>query len=245
MTRDIIIAEIKRTTQANNGKPLGSRKFESETGIKSAIWLGKIWARWGDALQEAGFLPNELVEAYDKDSLLESYASLSNEQGKLITSSDMRLISRNGTEIPNWKTYQKHFGSKAKFIKILSVYLLRESKFPYVLKMCLDYSKEIGVEINNKSNIVSISEVKSLQFVYLLKSGKFYKIGRTNSVGRRQYEIATLMPEEVIEVHKISTDDSVGIENYWHQRFASKRKKGEWFDLSREDIAAFKLRKFM
>jgi len=110
--------------------------------------------------------------------------------------------------------------------------------------MCSAYNTENIVEIPTSNTKEPIS-ILVLEFVYLLKSGKFYKIGRTNSVGRRQYEIATQMPEEVTEVHRISTDDSTGIERYWHQRFASKRLKGEWFNLSKEDIATFKLRKFM
>jgi hypothetical protein len=40
-------------------------------------------------------------------------------------------------------------------------------------------------------------------------------------------------------LHKISSDDPIGLEKYWHRRFKAKRKNGEWFVLNKEDIAEF------
>ena len=81
--------------------------------------------------------------------------------------------------------------------------------------------------------------------VYLMEMGKYYEIGRSNSVGRREYEIALQLPERVESVHVIETDDPPGIERYWHARFADRRANGEWFKLSRADVAAFKKRAYM
>ena len=78
-----------------------------------------------------------------------------------------------------------------------------------------------------------------------MKSGRFYKVGRSNSAGRREYELAIQLPERATKIHEIRTDDPVGIEEYWHKRFESRRKNGEWFELNASDIKAFRRRKFL
>ena len=81
----------------------------------------------------------------------------------------------------------------------------------------------------------------------ILKLGreKRYKIGKAILVERRADQISLQLPEDLELVHTIRTDDAYGIEDYWHKRFAAKNTKGEWFSLSRQDIDAFKRRKFM
>ena len=79
--------------------------------------------------------------------------------------------------------------------------------------------------------------------VYLVRSGKFHKIGRSNDHGRRTYEIGLQLPEQLEVVHTIETDDAVGIERYWHERCKDRRRNGEWFLLSKADVAAFKRRR--
>ena len=81
--------------------------------------------------------------------------------------------------------------------------------------------------------------------MYLLKSGRYYKIGKSNDPSRRGYELRLQLPEPVKELHRIETDDPSGIEAYWHRRFADRRKNGEWFALSQDDVRAFKSRKAM
>jgi hypothetical protein len=73
-----------------------------------------------------------------------------------------------------------------------------------------------------------------------MKSGRHYKIGRTISVGSRERQLAIKIPVPPKTIHSIETDDPIGVEAYWHNRFSATRGEGEWFNLSPEDVKAFK-----
>ena len=63
-------------------------------------------------------------------------------------------------------------------------------------------------------------------FVYLMKSGHHYKIGRTNSVGRRESELGIKIPVPPRTIHSIETDDPCGVESYWHIPSVARRCEG-------------------
>ncbi len=85
MTKAHILNEIRRAATANGGVPLGEARFEAETGIKRSDWFGLYWARWGEALREAGFPPNQLKTAFANETLLDSYARYTKELHRLPT----------------------------------------------------------------------------------------------------------------------------------------------------------------
>jgi hypothetical protein len=93
-----------------------------------------------------------------------------------------------------------------------------------------------------RAAIRGLDSKTSVGYVYLVRHGtrNEYKIGRTNNPLRREGEIRTELPEQLTPIHKITTDDPAGIEQYWHARFQGKRKNGEWFALDAEDVKAFK-----
>jgi hypothetical protein len=238
MDKDHIIREIRRTAAQNGGTPYGSRRFETETGIRDAHWLGKYWARWSDALREAGFEPNQLQRAYDTAHLLDHYAALARELGRLPTANDLRMKDRIAAGFPSQTSFER-LGTKAELVRMLRDHCATRDGYDDVIALCDAYAPRAE---NTREPLTPTTAEGT---VYLLRSGRFFKIGRTNSAGRREYELALQLPEKASTVHTIATDDPVGIEAYWHRRFDAKRKNGEWFELDAADVAAFRRRKFM
>lgn len=239
MDKKHIIDEIKRTAEKNSGVPLGKDKFFAETSIRESDWYGKYWARWGDALIEAGYKPNTLQGAYKDEWIIEKLISLIKEKGKYPASGDIRLRRKQDKNFPSHNVFNR-IGKKTELARKIIEYCKSKGGLDDVVEIC----KPIIVDIQPESNI-SNKEQTSIGDVYLMKSGRYYKIGKTDAIGRREYELGIQLPEKITTVHTIKTDDPSGIETYWHKRFWDKKKNGEWFKLNAEDVKAFKRRKFM
>lgn len=164
------------------------------------------------------------------------------ELGHFPVKGELRLKAREDRSFPNDKTFVRMAGGLGpKLATKLHDHCTGRAGYEDVLLLCPEVS--VSPSVNQQNN--SVSDGEPFGFVYLMKSGRYYKIGRSNSVGRREYELAIQMPKRLKTVHRIQTDDPVGIEEYWHKRFALKEKNGEWFDLDASDIKAFSRRKFM
>lgn len=239
MSKEHILREIRRTAEANGGKPLGRLRFLAETGIKESDWRGRHWARWNDALREAGYGPNKLQEGYEDVTLLKKLAGLVRELERVPVVSEMQLRSRRAPSFPNSKTFER-FGNKQQLLARLLQHVQAHADDQDIISIIAAAVTPPATD----DQPVKLTEA-DFGFVYLLKSGRYAKIGRSNAAGRRERELAIQLPEKASMVHVIRTDDPAGIEAYWHRRFADRRKNGEWFELSVTDIAAFKRRKFM
>jgi hypothetical protein len=234
MNKEEILREIKRTAAANGGSAPGWRKFERETGITYNDWFGKYWVRWSDAIREASLAPNQFTGSYDSSELLEKYAQLARALGRLPVSGDLRMKARNDPGFPHDRPFRR-FGAKRELVSKLLEFCRSHDGYNDVARLCEEYAPR-QPEVDQESSV----SAENVGYVYLLKSGRFYKIGKANHAGRRNYELAIQLPERAREVHVIRTDDPNGIEAYWHNRFATKRKNGEWFDLDAADVKAFK-----
>jgi hypothetical protein len=241
LSRDQILAEIKKIAEAKGGRPPGRRIFERETGIRTSEWHGVHWRQWGDALIEAGYEPNSKQGKLSSDEVLWHYANAVRHFGKIPAEIDVRMYAREHREFPSHSTFANHFGNKAGLVAAFAEWVRRQEEFADLI----DILPEPVTPSDSGDGQGSESRTAREEgFVYLLKSGDHYKIGRSDDIMRRVKQIAVTLPEQVTLVHVIRTDDPAGIETYWHRRFAERRAKGEWFKLSIADVRAFKRRKF-
>ncbi|MGD0901060.1 MAG: GIY-YIG nuclease family protein [Thermoguttaceae bacterium] len=239
MKKEEILDLIRQTAKENGGKPLGVRKFESVTGIGESVW-GEHWARFSGAQREARCTPNQMSVAYTAEDLLEAYVGLARELevNRLPTESELRLKRRQDSEFPCEKVFRS-LGDKATLVARLLVFCQGRDGYEDIVQLCESYVAKPQRE-PGESNRPREAEIG---FVYLLKSGRFYYVGKTNHTGRREYERRVRRPESVERVHEIQTVDPDGVEAYWHKRFESERverRRRSWYKLSAAQVAEFK-----
>lgn len=234
-SKESIISAYNELRIERGAKPIGERVFVRETGFSPFYWKGGYWRSWSVFQAEAGHVPNIANEKIADEVLLHRFAELALERNEIPTQADLTLKKKQDPSFPGRAAFQR-FGERAALLARVAEYCEGREEFAPVR----DLLKQ-GIS----SGLAYRLETFSIKgFVYLLRSGKHYKLGRTNAVGRRLRELAIQLPQKPDTVHVIETDDPEGIEKYWHRRFADKRQGGEWFTLSPEDIRAFKKRRF-
>lgn len=240
MNKKHILDEIKRIANEEGGKPPGRERFSRLTGIKPSDWAGIFWVNWSEAVREAGFSPNIMNKAYTDDYLLEKLVELIKELNHFPVWNELRLQKRKDNAFPSHSVYAR-LGSMNNIAKNTIEYCHSNSIDVQIIEIC---QKKIADGVTDEST-AKISENVEYSFVYLMKLGKDYKIGWSNNPERREYDIGLKMPRKPKLLHKIKTDDPIGIEKYWHERFKDKNIRAEWFNLDQNDIQIFKRRSFM
>lgn len=237
MEKEEILDAIRRCAEQNGGVAPGRQRFEKLTGIREHDWAGRYWVRWSEAVAEAGFQAGSMNAALPDDAILDALADFVRELGHFPVNAELRLRRRSDPAFPTHNVFAR-LGSKAELARRLMEHVQGDPAFAGVAELC----EPIAVAGDTPPDDEDLDHPVAGQ-VYLMKSGAYYKLGRSNAAGRRAYELAIQLPEKLEVVHVIDTDDAVGIERYWHQRFADRRANGEWFALTAADVAAFRRRK--
>jgi hypothetical protein len=244
MNKDFIIAEIKRLAAENGGMAPGKSAFFNATGIKESDWTGKIWVRWSDAVRDAGFEPQEMQRPLDDGEKIRRLIEVIRHYRKWPTTAEIKFYTKQTNGFPSHNTLSG-LGNLNERKQLVRDYCKNEKdQYQDILSIIPDQTLGHDDE-NHIGNISRNKKDTVVGYVYLMKSGKYYKIERSVCAEKRHYELGIQLPEKLKLMHKIATDDPPGIEAYWHNRFKSKRLNGEWFQLTREDIIAFKRRSYM
>jgi Meiotically up-regulated gene 113 len=231
--RERILAEIKRLAATNGGKPPGQNVFSKETIFRSHDW-GKYWARWSDAVKDAGLTSQEWNPKKDITFYYPLFADSIRRYTRFPTDRELDLFRNTHPQIPANNTLRNHFGSKAGLVDAIRKWAAVTDDYKDIVELLPEALEPESVPLKSEKE----------GHVYLIKSGAFYKIGRGDELEKRIKQIRTALPDASILEHSIRTDDPSGIEAYWHRRFAEKRANGEWFKLTNSDVAAFRKRKY-
>jgi hypothetical protein len=237
LMREHILSEIRRLAALNGGQPPGLTAFAKETGIAEHQWSGKFWARWSDALTEAGFEPNKRTERLDSEGILTQIVEACRHYGRVPTKAELQLYRNLDPNLPSSNAIARHFGRRTDLIAALAKRAAEHDGYADIAAMLPNEPQPTPKPFKSQTRTPE-------GFVYLIKSGAFYKIGRSDDLERRVKEIRIALPDKATLIHSIRTDDPAGIEAYWHRRFTDRRANGEWFKLSSLDISAFKKRKY-
>lgn len=103
-----------------------------------------------------------------------------------------------------------------------------------------DIRKAIALELAGpqpKKPAPPLAPKKRGGYIYLVESGGNYKIGLSNRPDVRMKQLGLQMPQAFQLLHTIPASNMAWAEKHLHQKFASKRLNGEWFQLAPDDVA--------
>jgi hypothetical protein len=243
VTREEIISEIRKFVVAHAGEIPGERSFASATRLKESAWKGKHWARWTDAVRDAGYDPNILMQRIPDEEILEKLGGFITQLGRFPVRDEINVRARSAPGFPVWQTVKKRFGDMPGTAAALLEYGRKTGNIA-LADLCDARLKREASKPALPLNAKSQAAVK-VGFVYLKYSPslRLYKIGKADNPDRRGAGISLLLPEDLVPRHEIKTDCPYILEKYWENRFRAKKKQGEWYELNSEDIEAFKKRR--
>lgn len=231
--KEHILSEIRRLVDVA-GKIPGQETFSRETGIDIHKWRGIYWAKWSDAVKEAGYEPNKFQGRSDKKELLIKVAAATRHFQHFPTTSELRLYGKQNPRGLSIRTAMSVFVGRNELLNALRTFATSDPDYGDIISLLPEEVEQPRQSTNKTSE----------GFVYLLKSGRYFKVGRSDEIMKRVKQITITLPESVELIHTIRTDDPAGIEAYWHRRFATLRANGEWFKLGPNELRAFRKRKY-
>jgi hypothetical protein len=175
MDRQFLVQEIKRLANEDSGTPPGQEKFPRETGVPPAQWRGVYWAKWSDALAEAGFKPNSFNVAYEQDFLLEQLATAARDLQKFPTTAELKLYARGKAGFPTKTTFESRFKKR---IRALNNFCERHTDWSDVLNICRSFTEPE----RKTGDTEKPSKLVIKGHVYLMRSGNITRLANRSTL---------------------------------------------------------------
>jgi hypothetical protein len=78
-----------------------------------------------------------------------------------------------------------------------------------------------------------------MQYIYLIRCQNFYKIGVANDVQSRLAQLSTGNPFPLELMAAFGFENANAVETVFHQKFACRWQRGEWFSLNPPELEIF------
>src|ERR1700722_55869 len=173
-SKESIISAYNDLVTEKGGKVIGETVFVRETQLSRYYWQGGYWRSWSAFQADAGHTPNEPNQKTEDETLLQRLAELAIDRKEIPIEADLDLKRKEDPSFPS-KSCFRRWGSREALLSKLAEYCEGKPQFKVVGQLLKQ-----GVSGNLDRRLVS-NQIKG--FVYLLRSGKYYKIGYTNAVG--------------------------------------------------------------
>ena len=125
-------------------------------------------------MRECGLEPNRMQGALDEHELIEKLIGLMRELGKFPTSNEIKLKTRRTPGFP-WNTTFARLGSKQQLVMRIREYCGDRAGYEDIVALC-----DSVVEPQTPASD-DIEPEDNYGFVYLMKSGRYYKSGPNRS----------------------------------------------------------------
>ena len=238
MSREEIIAGI-RALAAVIGRAPGSKLFESQAELSAHHWRGVYWARWSDALREAGFEPNLRQGKADPELMLEQLAIATRRFGHCPTAPELELYGRSW-EAPSPPTVRRHFGPRHVLVVRLRRWAAARPDYADVAALLPPDPAAGPAKVRIRPSPPG-GAAGAGGFVRLFAWDGRHLLNRIGDADGRQRSRPRYIPNKAVLEHAIRTDDPAGVHAYWRSRFAYRSLGlNDWFALTPEDLAAFK-----
>jgi Meiotically Up-regulated Gene 113 (MUG113) protein len=235
LTKQEVLSEIRRYSKKIGGKTPSEKKLyeNTEVGVYDRM---RYWPNYGSLVKDIGLKPNKFDKTkYSRKHLCDTFIEVIRENGKWPTRGILDVKHHNDPNFPDSSTFYKKLGLIRELVNTIIDFIEDKKGYDDVTKIC----NSVLEKYSGRDKKVEDENLAS-GYVYLGKQHGVYKIGKTKNTKRRRDDITLLGSEPFRLIHEIKTDDMNGVEKYWHNRFKTKHKRGEWFNLSRADVSALK-----